>query len=150
MLSPNEIQQAEANRLALTDNKWCRGCQIYCWKKQIIKVNKAYWYLKKCPDWVFTWKTGILCWAYSYRQGLAAVPARQPGAAYRIILICHGLARSHWLLIEDIIRMLYTLRLGFPIAIPLRITLRNATQFLLPFPQDLLRIFRILLRLICE
>ena len=41
-------------------------------------------------------------------------------------------------------------QVGFPIAIPLRITLQNATQFLLPFPQDLLRIFRILLRLICD
>ena len=40
--------------------------------------------------------------------------------------------------------------LGFPIAIPLRIALRYATQFLLPFPQDLLRIFRFLLRLICD
>ena len=41
-------------------------------------------------------------------------------------------------------------QVGFPIAIPLRIALRNATQFLLPFPQDLLRIFRFLLRLICD
>ena len=40
--------------------------------------------------------------------------------------------------------------LGFPIAIPLRIMLQNATLFLLPFPQDLLRIFRFLLRLICD
>ena len=41
-------------------------------------------------------------------------------------------------------------RIGFPIAIPLRDTLWNATQFLLSFPQDLLRIFRFLLRLICD
>ena len=40
--------------------------------------------------------------------------------------------------------------LGFPIAIPLRLTMRNATQLFLPFPRDLVRIFRILLRLICD
>ena len=47
-------------------------------------------------------------------------------------------------------RTMFTCQLGFPIAIPLRLTLRNATQFSLPFPQDLLRIFRFLLRLICD